>query len=162
MAVEFDVKILHPVALGTLLASAGSILADIFSDQLSIASEAPADSMLGDSEQYLECHIDDETVVTVIVHNAGDEIDLGAEGGYWLTVVADRVRNGRSFILALVLAAAAARTTGTDVVDEWLIVKRQRIVSPFKVVDFVSALTKDRSFETAARVFAKRLDIAAT
>lgn len=162
MSVEFDIKILRPVLWGALLASAESVLADLFADQLLLVSETPVDSMLGDSEQNIDCRIDHETVVTVIVHKAGDERGLGAEGGYWLTVAADRVRSGRSAVLALLLAAAAAQVIGTNAVDEWLIVGTQREVSPIKVAEFVRSLAEAGSFQTTARILAARLDIAPT
>jgi hypothetical protein len=157
MATEFSVKVLHAVPLRGLLASAEEILASLFSDRYSIQSHRVPSLVVGDAEQSFECAIDDDTVVAVTVYDIGHEPDLGDDGGYWLTISADCVRNGSSVVLAALLAAAAARVVGAAVVDDLLIFGAEREVDSATVVQFLSDLANDGSFRTAAKAVAMKL-----
>lgn len=132
MAIEFEVKVRRPFALDDLLARANVHLGGLGARGLR-RSDHLAHVRWGEAEQ--NCVVSFENVdVILMCHKAGEEADLGEEGGFWLTVAADRDRTGAGVLLAIILAIAVAEEVGGQVVDEVGLLLPERHVPPDRLL----------------------------
>jgi hypothetical protein len=128
MAIEFDIKMARPISSGALLARVALLLGE-FGVGDSPEGDKPADTRWGDAEMDATVRLN-ETIASILAHKAGEEVDLGEEGGFWVTVSAARSRTGAGVFLAAVVAIAVGQETGSSVTDEAGLLRLGRAVSP--------------------------------
>ncbi len=116
MAVEFDIKIKNPVSQESLVDRVSELLKG-FGVEEPLVTDGAFDGKWGDDERFGTLRVGD-TIATLMAHKAGEEADLGEEGGFWVTVSADRSRDGSGVFLTAVVAIAVAQEAGSCITDE--------------------------------------------
>jgi len=128
MAIEFDIKVVRPIALPILLGRVASHLRDFGVLDLPSMEDASS-AQWGDAEHEGVLSVGD-VIASLIIHKAGEESELGEDGGFWVTVSAARSRTGAGVFLASVVAVAVAEATGSSVVDEARLLQSGRRIEP--------------------------------
>lgn len=128
MAIEFDIKIARPVSSQALRNRVASLLHEFGVDD-SLHGDGAAEARWGDAERDGTLRVGD-TTTSLMAHTAGEEADLGEDGGFWVTVSAARSRTGSGVFLTAVVAIAVAQETGSSVTDEAGLLKLGRVIRP--------------------------------
>ena len=147
MALEFDVKLRNPFLTGSLVAAVTTHLR-LFGAPGDLGCDQASDARWGDSERVGVVRLGG-AVATLLCHKAGEEAELGSDGGFWLTVDAAKSRTGAGFLLASVVAIAAAEAAGSTVLDESGLFKLGRFVTPSDAVAQLQHLAGCREFDQA-------------
>lgn len=128
MAIEFDIKIARPVSSHALRGRVASLLRGFGIDEV-LQGDDGVEAPWGDAERDGTLRVGD-TTTSLMAHKAGEEADLGEDGGFWVTASAARSRTGSGVFLTAVVAIAIAQETGSLVTDEAGLLKLGRAIRP--------------------------------
>lgn len=128
MAIEFDIKITRPVTSHALRTRITGLLHGFGIDEV-LQDEDTVDAPWGEAERDGIFRVGD-TTTSIMAHKAGEEADLGEEGGFWVTASAARCRTGSGVFLTAVVAIAIAQETGSPVTDEASLLQLGRVIRP--------------------------------
>lgn len=116
MAIEFDIKAARLVSCEALERRIAALMRTFgVDDELQV--DEGLDVQWGDEERVTVVKIGD-TIASVEIHKAGEEVDMGEEGGFWISVSAARSRTGAGVFFTAVVAIAIANETGSTLIDE--------------------------------------------
>lgn len=158
MAIEFDIKVVRPFTSPVLLERVASHLRDF-----GVVDPPTADDMTGfpwgDREREDLLSIGD-VVASLQTHKAGEEADLGEDGGFWVTVSAARSRTGAGVFLAAIVAIAVAEESGSSVVDEAGRLNSGRQFTPKEGLQQLGRMVGHGNLETLGGQMARALELA--
>lgn len=102
--------------------------------------------------------VGEKAEISLMCHRAGDEQELGDDGGFWMTVSADRLRTGASALVALLTAIAIAKEVGSQVIDERCIFTQRRL-EPRWALEQIRATIGDGDLSTLGAKFGQMLGL---
>lgn len=146
MAIEFDIKMLRPFGTGALIERANASVRAFGISGVLNADQA-RHVLWGDGERDGVVSLDD-VEVSLLCYKAGEEADLGDEGGFWLTISAAPSRTGEGVFLALVLAIAAAEEAVSTIIDDAGLLQHGRSLDPVDALSWLQRIVGTGDMES--------------
>lgn len=158
MAIEFDIKITRSVSSQALRSRVASLLHEFGVDDPLHGSDAE-ETHWGDAERVGTLSVRGATA-SILAHKAGEEADLGEEGGFWVTASAARSRTGSGVFLTAIVTIAFAQETDSPVTDEAGLLNLGRSVCPEDALAQLRRMAGQGSLHEIGGRFAASLGLA--